>query len=217
MLRKPVSFPSAVLLIILALLLGWIGVTIFKPSSGVQFTPAPTLTPAPSRTVQANNLGMHEIWRRTVGPIYGSSNVSVPIMGVKGHTVVVPSMPSDGTRVAAIDVRNGQVLWSVHVFIPDRATPPIGVDTLYADSKMVYIAVPFKVFGLQLSDGAPVWNTDELPGHTGYYIYPEVRNNTLQTYSDEVKLYTIQAAIGQINSIQKYPDGFCLRYLEPTT
>lgn len=208
MLRKPICFPGAVLLIILALLLGWTLITIFKPSSGVQFTPAPTLTPAPSRTVLANNLGLHEIWRRTVGPIYGSRNVSVPIMAMTGDTLVTPIMPTDGTRVVAVDVRNGQVLWSLRVFIPDRTTPPIGVDTLYADSKMVYIAVPFKVFGLQLSDGAPVWNTDVLPGHTGYFIYPEVQDNILQTYSDEVKLYSIQTDTGQIKSIQNYPDGF---------
>jgi outer membrane protein assembly factor BamB len=73
---------------------------------------------------------------------------------------------------------------------------------------MVYIAVPFKIFGNRLNDGSLVWNTDELPRHTGYYIYPEVRDNTLQTYSNEVKLYSIQANTGHIESVQKYPDGF---------
>jgi outer membrane protein assembly factor BamB len=129
-------------------------------------------------------------------------------MAVTGHTLVVPSMPTDVTRVVAMDVRNGQVLWSLRVFIPDWPTPSIGVDTLYADSEMVYIAVPFKIFGNRLNDGAPVWNTDELPGHTGYFIYPEVQDNTLQTYSNEVKLYSIEADTGQIKSVQKYPDGF---------
>ncbi len=208
MLRKPISFLSAVLLIILTLLLGWIGVTIFKPSSGVQLTPAPTLTPAPPRTVLANDLGLHEIWRRTVGPIYGASNVSVPIMAVTGSTLVIPSMPTDGTQLVAIDVRNGQILWSLHVLIPDSPAPPIGVDTLHADSERVYIAVPFKIFGIRLSDGALIWTTDELPGHTGYYIYPEVRNNTLQIYSNEVKLYSIKADTGHIESVQKHSDGF---------
>jgi hypothetical protein len=121
MLHKPISFPSALLLIILALMLGWIGVTIFKPSSGVQFTPVPTLTPAPPRIVLASNLGLHEIWRRTVGPIYGSTDVSVPIMAVSGHTLVMPIMPTDGTRITAFDVRNGQFLWSFRVFLPDSA------------------------------------------------------------------------------------------------
>lgn len=189
-------------------MISWIGVTIFKPSLGIQFTPAPTLTPAAPRTVIANNLGWREIWRRTIGPIYGSRNVSVPIMAVTGYTLVVPSMPTDGTRVVAIDVRNGQVLWSLRVFIPDRATPPIGVDTLYADSERVYIAVPSKIFGMRLSDGSPVWSIDEPPEHTGYFIYPEVQDNTLQIYSNEVKLYSIQADTGQIKSVQKYPDGF---------
>jgi hypothetical protein len=203
------SFPSTVLLIISALLLGWIGVTIFKPSSRVQFAPGPTLTPAPSRTVIANNLGWHEIWRRTVGPIYGSKNVSVPIMAVAGHTLVTPVMPTDGTRVIAIDVRDGQTLWSLHVLIPDwPPTPPLGVDTLYADSKRVYIAVPTKIFGTQLSNGSLVWETNVLPGHTGYYVYPEIHDNNLQVYSNEVKLYSIQADTGQIMSVQKYPDGF---------
>jgi outer membrane protein assembly factor BamB len=208
MLRKPVSFPGAVLLFILALLLGWIVVTIFKPSSGVQFAPGPTLTPAPSRAVIANNLGLHEIWRRTIGPTYGSTNVSVPVMAVADHTLVMPVMPRNGTRVIALDARDGQPLWSLRVFTLDVATPPISVDTLYADAELVYIAVPYKIFGTRLRDGSLVWETEELPGHTGYFIYPEINSNTLQVHSDEVKLYSIQADTGQIKSVQKYPDGF---------
>lgn len=207
MLHKSMNFFGAVLLILLALLIGWIGVATLQSPSEVRFPPSPTLTPAPPHAIVSNHLEWHEVWRRTVGASYGAPEAGTSIMAVSGHILVMPIMGPDVTQLTAFDVHNVQTVWTLLVFI-DRAGPPIEVDTLYADSTLVYFAVPPRIFAARLSDGSPLWKTGDLRTHTGYFIYPEIKDKTLQVYSDEVNLYNLQADTGQIKSVQKYPDGF---------
>ncbi len=73
--------------------------------------------------------------------------------------------------LTALNPHNGQKLWSQEFISPYRGDAYL-IDSIFADDKRIYIAVPYVVKAFSAADGQPKWTTSDLPGHTSYKIVP---------------------------------------------
>jgi outer membrane protein assembly factor BamB len=213
-----------VLVLLLAVLLAFRTV-LQDPPAPVSVGPTPT--PAPAHVIVSNDLGWHEVWRQVVGPSFSRGAwSSYSLIAISGNRIVMPVWETDNTRLLGLDTHDGQIVWTQrlvaqgrHLFsteLSDLNSPlPARVDSIFANTDQVYVALSNGVKAFQLSDGQPLWATaGELPRHTGYYILPQVNNGVVTVYGDggtRVTEYEIDSANGQIQHTHSYSDGLLLK------
>ena len=168
------------------------------------------LTPAvPSRKILSSTLPWREVWRQQIG----SAFTSIPLIAVSGNEVVLPIDKRTSTLVA-LNAQDGHTLWERPLAdpqFPDRQVKV--VHSIFADTKRVFVALPFAVMAFDCSDGRFLWITHRLPEHTSYYIYPDIEDDTLTVFGvyGDTKLYFINVNDGEIKSTEEYSGELLLR------
>ena len=179
------------------------------PGTGSRFP-----TPIPARTITSNSLDIREVWRRRVGENFGGGSwYSVPLAAFSADLVILPISGQDETQLVALRAKDGEQIWTRTLKNPEFPGVPLAVDSIIADTRRVYAAVPFEILAFDLRDGKPVWDSRELPSHTGYVIFPLLQGHILQVYSHPktTRVYNVNIDNGQIESVDEYAEGLVLK------
>jgi outer membrane protein assembly factor BamB len=117
-----------------------------------------------SRTMVQNGLLFHELWRK--GDLLIRAPMPAGVVASSKNVFFVDHNAGwDKRRLQVLDAATGQLQWSV----PDLPNEW----SMATDQVRLFIAVAWNIRAFNLSDGKLLWRTPgELPGHTGYSIYP---------------------------------------------
>lgn len=120
----------------------------------------PMPTPMASRAIVQNSLPLRELWRKGNLVIYAGL-----VASTQNVFFVEDRLGLNQGRLQALDAATGQLQWQV-ADLPNE-------HSLATDQVRLFIAVDWNIRAYNLSDGKLLWRTPgELPGHTGYDIYP---------------------------------------------
>ena len=174
----------------------------------------PTVTPWPDRTVGKSTLGLHEVWRYHSEPTLGNELGAV----VTGNRAILLTARQYAesvylpTLVTALNVGNGQLLWRTPL-AGDWMASTNGsiVDSAMHDAERLYLVSSLRVHAIDLNTGKQLWETEEFPGHTGYYFRPWDSTAPLHLYNDtERKIILIDPHTGAV--LGEEPAGELLSY-----
>ena len=154
--RLPRRFPTGLKIAVAAAMM-----VLLQACVPTWLPPAPT--PIASRTIVQSSLPLRELWRK--------GNLVVRIADMPGMLAsekyvffVDTRMGLNKGRMQVLDAATGQLQWQV---------TDLSVHSLATDRERLFIAVNWNIRAYNLSDGKLLWRTPgELPGHTGYSIYP---------------------------------------------
>ena len=122
-------------------------------------------TPTASRAIVQSSLSLRELWRRG-GLLIPGYSMPAGVLATEKHVFFVDhSLRWPKLRLQVLDATAGQLEWQV-ADLPNE-------QSLATDRERLFIAIDWNIRAYNLSDGKLLWQTPgELPGHTGYRIYP---------------------------------------------
>ncbi len=122
----------------------------------------PVPTPMASRAIVQSGLSLRELWRKGNLVI---SNYAGLVTSTQNVFFVEDRLGLNRGQLQVLDAATGQLQWQV-ADLPN-------LDSLATDQVRLFIAVAWNIRAYNLSNGKLLWRTPgELPGHTGYSIYP---------------------------------------------
>lgn len=168
-------------------------------SQGVSFVFPAEPTPESSRRVVSSTLNWQELWRQQVLLSYGHLPLTVDGQG----KIVLPINRGTEGVLVALNPYTGQRVWSQEFVSPYRGDA-YAVDSVFADSDRIYIALPYVVKAFSAADGQPQWTTLDLPGHTRYTIVPSTRPGLIRLIGGAG--YYVDKQNGTVSPVEKLSD-----------
>lgn len=169
-----------------------------QSSSGVVF-PYALPTPYPAREVISTDFSWQELWRQQMLLSHGHPPVTVDSQ----DAIILPINSGTTGMLTALNLHNGQKIWSQEYFSPNRGDAYI-VDSILADDKQIYIAIPYVVEAFRAVDGQPQWTTSDLPGHTSYNIVPAKQPGLIRLEGGTG--YYVNKQTGTVSPVEKGVD-----------
>ena len=194
--RLPNRFPTGPTAVVVAAVMVLL-------QSCVPAWPLPMPTPMASRTIVQSGLSLHESWRKDNLVVRYAGGV---LASEKYVFFADTRMGLNKGRLQVLDAATGQLQWQV---------TDLSVHSLATDRERLFIAVNWNIRAYNLSNGKLLWRTPgELPGHTGYSIYPMgaeilVYSTENSFQKSELVIRTYDASNGTLKGLsrtEKAPD-----------
>jgi len=169
--------------------------------TGPQRNPFPFIPTAhPSRQIVSDNLGWKPLWLKSMRISYGDQPL---VIKVDNQVIIPVDNGSSGGLLVRLSPSTGKTIWSQEFNSPYRGDGA-EVYSALVDDKQLYLAMPFAVKAFSLENGAPLWTSDELPGHTSYDLFPTARPDIIGVHGD--RGYYFDTTTGRTSPASQYPE-----------